>query len=34
MWHQNPDVDFDDMGHFLQGALCTIVRRLAAAAST
>ena len=24
MRHQNPDLDFDDTGHFLQGALCTI----------
>jgi hypothetical protein len=24
MHHQNPDLDFDDTGHFLQGALCTI----------
>jgi hypothetical protein len=24
MRHQNPDVDFDDTGHILQGALCTI----------
>jgi hypothetical protein len=24
MGHQNPDLDFDDTGHFLQGALCTI----------
>jgi hypothetical protein len=24
MQHQNPDLDFDDTGHFLQGALCTI----------
>ena len=22
--HQNPDLDFDDTGHFLQGASCTI----------
>ena len=24
MRHQNPDLDFDDTGHFLQGASCTI----------
>jgi hypothetical protein len=24
MRHQNPNLDFDDTGHFLQGALCTI----------
>ena len=24
---QNPDLDFDDTGHFLQGALCTIAAR-------
>jgi hypothetical protein len=24
MRHQNPVGDFDDTGHFLQGALCTI----------
>jgi hypothetical protein len=24
MGHQNPNLDFDDTGHFLQGALCTI----------
>jgi hypothetical protein len=24
MGHQNPDLDFDDTGHFRQGALCTI----------
>ena len=24
MGHQNPDLDFDDTGHFLQGALYTI----------
>jgi hypothetical protein len=24
MHHQNPDLDFDDTGHFLQGALCII----------
>ena len=24
MHHQNPDLDFDDTGHFLQGASCTI----------
>ena len=27
MGHQNPDLDFDDTGHFLQGALCTIAAR-------
>jgi hypothetical protein len=26
MRHQNPVGDFDDTGHFLQGALCTIER--------
>jgi hypothetical protein len=24
MGHQNPDLDFDDTGHFLQGALYII----------
>ena len=27
MRHQNPVGDFDDTGHFLQGALCTIAAR-------
>jgi hypothetical protein len=27
MRHQNPDLDFDDTGHFLQGALCIIAAR-------
>ena len=31
IWHQNPDVDFDDTGHFLQGALCTIAAAVVAA---
>ena len=29
MGHQNPDLDFDDTGHFLQGASCTIAATLA-----
>ena len=29
MGHQNPDLDFDDMGHFLQGALCIIAAQAA-----
>jgi hypothetical protein len=28
MRHQNPVGDFDDTGHFLQGALCTIAALL------
>jgi hypothetical protein len=33
MRHQNPDLDFDDTGHFLQGALCTIAAHLVPAAT-
>ena len=29
MGHQNPDLDFDDTGHFLQGASCTIAADVA-----
>ena len=28
MRHQNPDLDFDDTGHFLQGAIYTIAARI------
>ena len=28
MRHQNPVGDFDDTGHFLQGALCTIAAQM------